>query len=281
MHTERPPVLANPRSDRVKKLAALGGRSVRIRQGRFLIEGPQSVREAIRFIPQGLHVYVQDNHPSAAVAKIVAGCPARSLTYATEAVMHAISADCQGIAAVAPLDFATHHRLTDSDDVGSRLRTVLGEADLLMCLPHISDPGNAGTLIRIADAAGAGGVLLGRGSVEVTNPKVVRSAAGSLFHLPVLTGLEPLHTIGVLRAAGYTTIGADGYATQDVTDIDLSGRIAWVFGHEAHGLGEQGRRACDVLAKIPLLGHAESLNVAAAAAVCMYARQLQGKYGSI
>ncbi len=280
MHAERPPVLANPRSDRVKKLAALGGRSVRMRQGRFLIEGPQSVREAIRFIPQGLHVYVQDDHPSAAVADIVASCPAPFLSYATAAVMRAISPDCQGIAAVAPLDFATHYRLTGDDDA-AHLHSLVGDADLLMCLPHISDPGNAGTLIRIADAAGAGGVLLGKGSVEVTNPKVVRSAAGSLFHLPVITGLEPLRAIDLLREAGYTTIGADGYAHQDVTDIDLSGPVAWVFGHEAHGLGEEGRRACDVLAKIPLLGHAESLNVAAAAAVCMYARQLRGIHGGV
>ena len=140
----------------------------------------------------------------------------------------------------------------------------------------MSDPGNAGALIRVADAAGAAGVALSARSVDPTNPKCVRATAGSLFHLPVVDAGETLAAIDVLRAAGYRTLAAD--VTPDSIDLFtaerdglLAGRIAWVLGNEAHGLPGEVLAAVDHVIRIPILGRAESLNLATAAAVCLYA----------
>lgn len=245
----------------------MGGRSVRSRQGRYLIEGPQAVREAVRFIPDAItDLYADTDVANPAIADIVREAEASAVrTFAASAdVMRAISSDCQGIAAVAELPLA---RSSD------QLAATIADGRLVMCLPQISDPGNLGTLIRIADAAGANAVIIGSGSVELTNPKVIRSSVGSVFHLPIITDTEFADAAEQLRAAGYVVIGADGHASQELPHVAAlqRDRRAWVFGNEAHGLSEAERSACDELAKVPLRGHAESLNVAAAAAVCMYA----------
>lgn len=264
-------MLANPRSDRIRKVAALGGRSFRRRRARYLIEGPQAVREAVRFISDTvIRVYADPEAPNPHVAEIANDAVAAHLdvSHATAEVMRAISRDCQGIAAEAALPLLRE---------APELVRIASEGSLIMCLPEISDPGNLGTLIRIADAAGADAVVLGPHCVELTNPKVIRASVGSVFHLPVIEAdLDDAAT--QLRSAGFTLIGADGHAEQELPNVAAlaAPRIAWVFGNEAHGLSTEQRAACDVLAKVPLRGHAESLNVAAAAAVCMYAVTLVG-----
>lgn len=142
---------------------------------------------------------------------------------------------------------------------------------------EMSDPGNAGALIRVADAAGATGVALSARSVDPTNPKCVRATAGSLFHLPVVEAGGTLEAVAQLRASGYRTLAAD--VTTHSTDLFtaertglLAGRIAWVFGNEAHGLPGEVLAAVDHVIRIPILGRAESLNLATAAAVCLYAK---------
>lgn len=255
--SERPESLANPRSDRVKRVAALSGRSARSRHRHFLVEGPQSVRELIRFRPDLVRdVYATAAHGEHLDAARGAGLYAHEVTSEVAAAM---SPDAQGVLAVAELP----------EKVGL---AALSTARLAVVLPAISDPGNLGTLIRIADAAGADAVVVCRGGVEVTSPKVVRASAGSLFHLPVVTDVEFDDAARTARAAGLAVVGADGTAETSLFDPEFPAAepTAWVFGNEAHGLTDAERAACDLLVAIPLYGHAESLNVAAAAAVCLY-----------
>jgi TrmH family RNA methyltransferase len=146
-----------------------------------------------------------------------------------------------------------------------------------VALAHeMADPGNAGALIRVADAAGAVGVALSSRSVDPTNPKCVRATAGSIFHLPVVDAGDTLVALDVLRGAGYVTLAADvapGAVDLFAAERDglLGGRVAWVFGNEAHGLPAEVLAQADHVVRIPILGRAESLNLATAAAICLYA----------
>ena len=118
---------------------------------------------------------------------------------------------------------------------------------------------------------GAAAVLVSEASVDVTSPKVVRSTAGSLFHLPIVTGLPVESTLDELRAHGIRTLAADGGGTTLLPDADLSTPHCWVMGNEAWGLPEQVRAHCDDIVRVPIVGKAESLNLAMAATVCLYA----------
>jgi TrmH family RNA methyltransferase len=138
-------------------------------------------------------------------------------------------------------------------------------------LTNVRDPGNAGTVIRGADAAGAAAVLVSDASVDVHAPKVVRSTAGSLFHLPLVTGLSVEDTVAQLREAGIRVLAADGAGTTMLPDVDLRPAHAWVMGNEAWGLEPEVRAVCDEVVRVPIYGKAESLNLAMAATVCLYA----------
>ncbi len=158
----------------------------------------------------------------------------------------------------------------------STLESVLsGSPRLLVLLTHVRDPGNLGTVIRGADAAGADAVLVSDASVDVTSPKVVRSTAGSLFHLPVVTGLDIEETLAALGSAGVSRLAADGAGESTIDEIDLTGPHAWVMGNEAWGLEQRTRDACDDVVRVPIHGHAESLNLAMATTICLYASARQ------
>ncbi len=151
--------------------------------------------------------------------------------------------------------------------------------DLVAACADVRDPGNAGTVIRCADAAGAGGVVLAGTSVDPYNGKAVRASAGSLFHLPLaIAGGSPATVAAVvagLREGGMTVLAADGAGELDLDDAADEGllerRTAWVFGNEAWGLREEVAALADHRVRIPIHGRAESLNLATAAAVCLYA----------
>jgi TrmH family RNA methyltransferase len=156
--------------------------------------------------------------------------------------------------------------------VQATLAEVLASSPrLLVVLTHVRDPGNAGTVIRGADAAGAAAVVVSDASVDVWSPKVVRSTAGSLFHLPVVTGLAVASTLEALRSAGIRRLAADGAGTSLLPDVDLVPPHAWVMGNEAWGLPPEVRALCDEVVRVPIYGQAESLNLAMAATVCLYA----------
>ena len=144
---------------------------------------------------------------------------------------------------------------------------------LVTVLCGVADPGNAGTVIRTSDAAGADAVVLTRGSVDPYGGKCVRATAGSLFHLPVVTGVSPGPTVAALREAGLTVFAAalDGTDLETIPTAELGRPTAWLFGSEAHGLDPATAAAADRQVRVPIHGRAESLNLAAAAAVCLYA----------
>ena len=142
---------------------------------------------------------------------------------------------------------------------------------LLVVLDAVSDPGNAGTIVRTADAAGAAGVVLTEGSVDVFGPKAVRSAAGSTYHLPLVTDVSLEVVVERCRTAGQAIFGLAGSGTLDIDDLEHhEPPVALVLGNEAHGLAPEHAELLDALVSIPIHGRAESFNVAAAAAIAIY-----------
>jgi TrmH family RNA methyltransferase len=139
----------------------------------------------------------------------------------------------------------------------------------------VADPGNVGAVVRVADAAGADAVLLAGDAVDPHNPKAVRASTGSLFHLPVARDRDPDAMLDAVRGAGLTLLVADGRGELDLHDpaaaAVLAGRTAWIFGGEAHGVPAAVAAGADHRVRVPLYGRAESLNLATAAAVCLYA----------
>ncbi|MGB5936752.1 MAG: RNA methyltransferase [Ornithinimicrobium sp.] len=262
--SERHVLLTNPRSERVKSVAALGRRAVRARRGLFVVEGPHAVSELIQYAGDHLvDLYVTadaaDRHP-----EVVAG--ARSIggrVYECADHVLAVMADTQhpqGVVAVArSIDVPLTHVLAD---IGEGFVAVLNE---------VRDPGNAGTVIRAADAFGARAVVLTDASVDLHHPKVIRSTVGSVFHLPISLGLGVDDVIAACRAAGVRVLAADGAGQTLLPDADLSGPHAWLLGNEARGLPAGIRRASDDIVAVPIAGSAESLNLAMAATVCLHA----------
>jgi TrmH family RNA methyltransferase len=151
------------------------------------------------------------------------------------------------------------------------LADVLGDSPRLVLIAvGTSEPGNAGTLIRIADAMGADAVILAGDSVDPFNGKSLRASAGSIFGLPVLSVADVPALMRALGDAGVTTLATALDGEVSLTEADLTGPTAWLFGSEAHGLSDDVAALADARVLIPMAGSAESLNVAAAAAICLY-----------
>jgi TrmH family RNA methyltransferase len=145
---------------------------------------------------------------------------------------------------------------------------------LVVVLANVRDPGNAGTVLRTADAVGADGVIFADASVDPYNSKCVRSSAGSLFHLPIVIDVPLAEVVATLRRAGLTVLAADGsanFSLDQLGDARLGEPTAWMFGNEAWGLPSDLLELADEAVAVPIYGRAESLNLAAAAAVCLYA----------
>ena len=272
--SERPSILDNPRADRVKKVAALAGRSARSKQGKILVEGPQAVRELVRCRSS----FVEDVYYTAQAAQIHpdviedARRACRWVHEVTDEVCEVLSRDSQGICAVARTE---------------AIESVLPEiqsGDTLVVIAQGRDPGNVGTIIRTADAMGARAIVSVKGSVDSSSPKVIRSSAGSVFHLPIVPAAsfgEACQTLRGMNAVILGTSGAQGaYSLTSLMSYAawerrgwLAQTHAWVFGNEAQGMSDDEMAACDALVMIPMSGQAESLNVASAAAMCLFASQ--------
>ncbi len=134
----------------------------------------------------------------------------------------------------------------------------------------LNDPGNLGTIIRTADAVGADGLFLSKGSVDLYNSKVLRATMGSIFHIPIVQDAELEDIIPLFRERGIKTYAAHLRGKRPMYDFDLKGPSAVMIGNEANGLTERAASLCDELIKIPMPGQAESLNASVAAAVLMY-----------
>jgi TrmH family RNA methyltransferase len=246
-------------------------RSLLTRRGRaaasaFLVEGPHAVGEVLAGDHEVRELFVTDVAADREVELMRAAATRRvAVRVVTEKVLARLgdTVTPQGLIAVVALPAAD-------------LAAVLaGSPRLLVVLDSVADPGNAGTVIRTADAIGADAVILTLGSVDVYGGKVVRAAAGSLLHLPVVPGVDSEATITQLKAEGITVLataatGEDSLDELMDTDV-LAGRTAWLFGNEAHGLLPDLLGAADRRVRVPLRGRAESLNLAATAAICLHA----------
>ncbi|GAA2980235.1 TrmH family RNA methyltransferase [Streptomyces fulvorobeus] len=265
------PELISPRSPRVTAARRLAKRNFRGKERRFIAEGPQAVREAA-------------GHRGGD------GQPTLTELFATVEAAERY-ADIVGAAH----DAGARIHLADGDVLADVSQTVTPQGLIGVCrfldspfedilaakpalvavLANVRDPGNAGTVLRCADAAGADAVVLTDASVDLYNPKSVRASAGSLFHLPVAMGVPVERVVRGLRDAGVRILAADGAGDDDLDDeLDagtMGGPTAWVFGNEAWGLPEETRALADAVIRVPIHGRAESLNLATAAAVCLYA----------
>lgn len=231
----------------------------------MLVEGPQAVRELVAHRAEHVRdIYVDEQllGTSPTHASIVAAAlDARLYVHpTTPEVTTALSPDCQGIVAVAGKDAIA----SPPPMKGARLVAILA---------NVRDPGNAGTAIRVADAAGADAVILAGETVDPANPKVIRSTAGSLFHVPVVTGVTVADAVAQVRAAGLAVLAADvsGEPLGGEGAPRLDTPTAWLFGNEAWGLDAHELALADSAVRIPIFGQAESLNLGTAVAVCLYA----------
>jgi TrmH family RNA methyltransferase len=258
--------LTSIRSPRVKAARQLAKRAFRQRAREFLAEGPQAVSEALAAggVVTQLFVTAAAQARYASLIGLAAG---------QGADVHAVSGEVmtelaqtitpQGVLAVCEFIDVDLDQLT------------AGQPRLAVVLANVRDPGNAGTVLRTADAAGAGGVIFAGSSVDPYNSKCVRASAGSLFHLPVVTGPPVADAVRALRERGLRVLAADGGAGTTLDDLQPAGLLsqptAWLFGNEAWGLPSDVLDLADDAVAVPIYGRAESLNLAAAAAVCLYA----------
>ncbi|WP_461122273.1 TrmH family RNA methyltransferase [Saccharothrix stipae] len=258
------------RTPRVVAARRLTRRSGRDRAERFLAEGAQAVREALAWAAAG-RGRVHELFVTAAAGTrnrelvhdaVDAGVPVSGVTDKAAAALSE-TVTPQGIVAVCSLvDVPAAEALAP----GVRLVAVLH---------GVADPGNAGTVVRVADAAGADAVIFAGDTVDPHNGKCVRASTGSVFHLPIARVRDAGEAFAACRDAGLRLVAADGYAPEDLVTADLRGDLAaptgWVFGSEAHGLPDEVVAGLDASLKVPIYGGAESLNLATAAAVCLYA----------
>jgi RNA methyltransferase, TrmH family len=256
-------MIDNPRSPRVRSVAKLAKRQARAETGLFLVEGPQAVAEALAYRAESIvDVYITPaGRDRYADLVQLAGSLGLDVETVSEGVLETMADTVtpQGVLATSRV-FPT----TVADLLARKPR-------LVAILEEVRDPGNAGTIIRAADAAGADGVIFTGNSVDAYNPKVVRSTTGSIFHVPVAQNGTLDEALAAVRAAGLQVLAADvkGADLPRVRDL-LSAPTAWVFGNEAHGLPDDQLRLADRVVKVPIYGNAESLNLATAASVCLY-----------
>ena len=293
-----PVIMENPYADRVKDIANLATRKGRTKKKQFLVEGPQAVREALKHHldvkPILDAVYITeaafDRHEDIAdLLEAAHGTPTPEegrrvfMRMVTEEVLEAMaeSVSPQGIVAVSFQLDITPADIWGADAINPKLVAVL---------TRVQDPGNAGTIFRAADAAGADLVVCTKGTVDIYNPKTVRSTAGSIFHVPVIMGVELEEFAEDAKAQGIGVLAADGYGNVNLDDLsdaaaakrlgvepenkvkyDLSHPTMWLFGNEAQGLSREEKSTANAKVAVPVHGSAESLNVSMAAAVCLYA----------
>ena len=252
--------LKNPK---VATAVRLKKRAFREADRRFLVEGPQGVREALAS-GAVLDVLFHRGSPDDLVeAARAAGIEA---VHVGEEVMSKLTSTVTPQAVVAVVRFV---------HVG--LEGVPAEPECVAVLHAVRDPGNAGTVMRSADAAGADAVVFSATSVDVYNPKTVRASAGSLFHLPVARAPDTAQALEALRSRGCRVYAMDAEGDAELYELDLTRPTTFLFGNEAWGLPTEVASLADATVRVPIRGKAESLNLAAAATVCLFewARQLR------
>jgi TrmH family RNA methyltransferase len=224
------------------------------------------------------------------MAALDAGAPVETVYVGPDADGVMVDTVRQRAVAVVEVENGVIERVSDTVAPQPMLATVgfvdrpladLERADFLVVCAGVRDPGNVGTVLRSAEAAGANGVICTDGSVDVYNPKTVRASAGSIFRVPIVVGGEAVGVVSQLRDWGITTIAAAAHGGADPGATDLRRRIALVFGNESAGIPSEVDPIVDESVTIPLQGHAESLNVGMAAAVLSFEVARQRRAGEL
>lgn len=248
--------LTSLKNDLVKRAASLKMKKYRQKEGLFLLEGKRAVEEALAShwtlralfftrLPEGWERRAEESTLSWYEVPL----PVLQKITATE--------DPQSVAALVEIR-------------QENLDSFAPERGFVLVLDQIRDPGNLGTLIRTADALGAAGVVLLEDTADLYNPKVVRSTMGSLFHLPVCTGVKAGKLEAWCRKNGYALWATALEGAEDVTKLQWPAKTALVLGSEAEGVSPEILAAADQKVKIPMAGQAESLNVAVAGGIVMF-----------
>ncbi|MEX0658804.1 MAG: RNA methyltransferase [Egibacteraceae bacterium] len=246
-------VVTSVDNDAVKAARKLARRQDRDRTGTFLVEGPQGVGAALGCLRR---LFVTD--PEGDLARRAAAAGAEVVAVSDRVLASvADTVTPQGMVGVAALPAPT-------------LDDALAGAVLVVVCWQVADPGNVGTVVRSADAAGADAVVCTTGSVDPRNPKAVRASAGSLFHLPVVADAPPAAVVAACRRHGLRIVAADVGGATVYTAVDLTRPTAVLLGNEAHGLPADALACADVVAAIPIRGRAESLNLAVTAALLVF-----------
>ncbi len=230
-----------------------------------MIDGPTLVAEAIESAVTVEAVYAEPGAPAEVVAAAEdAGIPVRPVSAGVLAKV---------TSPVSPQPVAAVAAVPPPPDVA-----VL--RGLVLVLVGVADPGNAGTIVRVAEAVGASAVVSCADAVDIWNPKCVRAAAGSSFRVPILEGGSVAECVAALRGAGMTLAACDAGAPVALDDADLTGDLAVLLGNEAHGLVDGAGDAADVLISVPMHGAVESLNVAVTATVVAFESARQRRAAS-
>jgi TrmH family RNA methyltransferase len=252
-------VLSDPRSDRVKGIARLNQKDARYETGLFLLEGFQGLKELLPHPDLVAEVFATEQALDARpelFSKLRA-----EVTVVSEQVMDRISdtKTPQGVVSVV-------YQL----DVDLEL-VISNKPSLIALMDQVRDPGNAGTILRAADAAGADGIVFSKESVDLYTPKLVRSTTGSLFHLPTVIEADSANALADLKKAGLQVLAAasGGKPITELFEL-LAAPTVWIFGNEAHGISGDLMDLADEVVGLPIYGSAESLNLATAASVCLY-----------
>lgn len=262
----------NPRVKRLRRLSH--DRAARDHEGVFVIEGPKLLDVALRagvaveaiFVEQ--HRTVSPSDPASVESLVLRG-------EATGAEVHELSSGGlrgvvdastpQPVAAVARTPAASIDRIL--------------AADLVIVLVGLADPGNAGTVVRTAEAAGAGGVVVSAGTVDPFAPRCVRASAGAVFHVPVVVATDPAVALDQLGRAGHLRLATVVEGGDPYDLVDLGGPTTVVLGNEAHGLPPVLSSFVDRSVTIPMVGRSQSLNVAMAGAVLCFEALRQRRAG--
>lgn len=247
------PVIDSPKNARVKLLRSLSQKKFRDETGLFAVEGEKLIREAQSWgFSIGFALFADEK---SALARSLADAGAEVFSASEQAIKAACDTETpQGcIAAV---------RIPEQSG-------VLPERGLWTVLDGVQDPGNAGAIIRCADAFGSAGVLLGPGCADAWSPKAVRAAMGSSFHIPVVPVPNLPEALGRMRSSGFRIVAAHLSGLPELPD-SLGESAALLIGSEGRGLSEEATRAADILFRLPMKGGAESLNAAVAAGVILY-----------
>lgn len=253
----------------MRTLVNLSRRSFRLKQGLLLVEGPQACAELLRFYPEAIRdVYLCHRAPEPAIQVAREALGVTSWVHpVTPQVMNLFAPSAQGIATTAELSLLPSDKLPPAE--------VSEEGAWAVCA-RVQDPGNLGTIIRIADACGLSGVLALQGCADVSSPKVIRASAGSLFHLPVYSGAAFADLARLSEENGGYLVGLSGAAEIDLPTFTAASNataspLFICLGNEAQGLSSEEIALCNETIAIPMWGKAESLNVATAAAIALHA----------